>query len=377
MTRGRIPHEQEADGLPTYDSWHPAILRAVQRHREFHEGSRRWLVSVSVAIEKSAVEGQDRLPDFDDMDWHRDFDLYVEVRHERARRAALSRLEMDIDDDWLPGYFPYFGAGIHSSYFRGCMLHHGGGTSYAHSLIESASQSDRLVVDLDGFWPRLLARGLAYARDHADGILPATLRGGNGPMDMANAVLGNVMFTEFYDAPDAMQRLMAVCTECLKTVFAFQKSHCSQIVGGYVAPMGPLWIPSDSIGHISLDAACLTGPDVFQEFEQPHLKALVPPGGGLVIHTHMLGRKAFGAMCATPGWLLFAPADDPGQPPLVDECAQMLDAIGQVPLLLRVPLGRLNDVLPMLQGHRVVVCVDAATDDEARRVTERVRSAER
>ena len=39
-------------------------------------------------------------------------------------------------------------------------------------------------------------------------------------------------------------------------------------------PMGALWVPDPMAGHISLDAACLAGPDLYDEFEKPYLEAI-------------------------------------------------------------------------------------------------------
>lgn len=347
---------------------HPAIVRAVARHREFFAGTRRYLVKVYVPVTCADLEP---VPAFDTLDWARDFDDYVRTNVANAVRRARARLALGIDDDTIPCYHPYFGISIHASFFGGAVSF-GGGTSYMAPLISRAADWPQLRADFSNPWTQRLLRGLAYCRDHGEGVLCACLRGANGPLDMVNAVLGEALFTEIYDDAENLGHTLDVCTRAALDAFAVQKQHASCIEGGYIVPMGGLWVPAPMAGHISLDAACLMHPDSFVRYERPWIETMADACTGFMVHTHMLGRHAFRAMCETRGVALFAPVDDPKQPPLLDDLDATLAAAGDVPLMLSVPTNRLDDVLPRCCGRRTVLCVTAESADAARALLDRI-----
>lgn len=347
----------------------PVLSRVVERHREFFAGTRDYLVKINVPLD--CRDGWQQGKAFDDLDWERDFDDYVRINVENGKLGARCRLALGIDDDSIPFYHPYFGISIHHSFFGGKVTF-SGGTSYAAPVIDCAADWPQLHADPHHPWLQKLARGLDYARTHGDGVLFASYRGGNGPLDMANGVLGDALYIEFYDDPENLHRLMDICTQATLMTFDLQKAHNSEIAGGRIVPMGGLWAPDPVIGHISLDAACLASPSLYDEFEKPYLERLTASTGGVIVHTHMLGRHCFPAMCRTQGVRLFAPADDPGQPLLVDVLAEVLDAIGDVPLMLSIPKERLAEILPHFQGRRAIFLLSAADAGEAHRLLAQV-----
>ena len=345
---------------------HPAIARAVTRHREFFAGTRRFLVKIHVPVQTEPVPA----PAYDGLDWDRDFDAYVQGGVANGVRQARTRLDLGLDDDTIPAYYPYFGIAIHHAFFGGeVVFSHG--TSYAAPVIDRAAQWPELRPTVENPWLQRLGRGLAYCRDHGEGVLLASFRGGNGPRDMVNGVLGNNLFTEIYDDPEAVGRLLDVSTDAVRLTFDWQRAHCTVLDGGCICPMGGLWLPA-GVGHVSLDAACLAGPSAFDTFERPWLARLADTLGGLVIHTHMLGRGVFAAMCRTRGFLVFAPVNDPNCPAVLDDLDAILADCGDVPLMLDLPTEGLADILPKFAGKRAVFTLYAPDIDAARRVLDEV-----
>ena len=342
---------------------HPAITRAITRHREFFAGTRDYLVKVSVPVNAPRVAEP---PLYDELDWDNDFQRYVIGNVANNVEQARARLNSDINDDTIPAYFPYFGISIHHSFFGG-KVSFSHGTSYAENVINNAGEWGKLNPDSNNIWLRRLAWGLAYARDHGEGVLLASMRGGNGPLDMANGVMGNELFTEIYDDPENMHRVMDICTNAILQSFQVQTENCSDIAGGRMVPMGGLWVPTPMIGHISLDAVCLTGPAAYETYEHPCLELMADKTTGFIIHTHMLGHRLFPLMLKTRGIKLFSPVDDPNTPTLIDELDSVLAVMGEVPLQLHIPKERLQEILTKLQGHRAVITISAIDADDARR----------
>jgi hypothetical protein len=346
-----------------------SILRTVQRHKEFYNRKRNFLVKVDVPLDCENMLKPEI--NFNDLDWDRDFDEYVESRVENGKTRSRRRIQMGLEDDYIPYYHPYFGISIHHSFFGG-KVRFGGGTSYADHFISNASEWENLKYDINSKWVQMLAKGMAFCRDHGEGVLAASLRGGNGPLDMANGVMGNELFTELYDDPDNLHKVMEICYESVLSIFKLQKQNCSKIVGGHIAPIGNFWIPESCIGHISFDAACLAGPNVFDEFEKPYLNRLADETGGFIVHSHMLGKRMFKEMCSIKGMLVFAPVDDPNQPTLLDELDAVQEAVGDIPLLINIPEHRLDEALPKLAGRRAIIGLTATDPDNAKKQLEKV-----
>lgn len=351
------------------NAYHPDILAAAQRHKEFFEGRRPYLVKIEIPVQPTGP--QEREIPFDELDWERDFDANVRAQVANAVSLARTRLDMKLGDDWIPCYHPYFGISIHVSFFGGA-VHHGGGTSYADPVILRAADWEQLRADFSSPWPQRLGRGLAYCRDHGQGVLLASFRGANGPLDMANGVLGNALFSEYYDNPQDVHRVLKVCWPATLAAFEFQKKHCSKILGGHIVPMGNVWMPDPCVGHVSLDAACLSGPDSYEEFEVPYLARIVERVRGMFIHTHMMAWKMFANKCRTPGVWLFHPVDDPGQPKMLDKIDPVIEAAGDVPLLVEVNEDRFGEILPRFKNKRALIWAQARDASHARKVMEQI-----
>jgi hypothetical protein len=348
-------------------NYHPAIHRAVQRHQEFFEGKRDYLIKIEMPIEGDL----EKEISFDEVDWERNFDEYVRGRVANGVTKARIRMGLGLDDDYIPVYFPYFGISIHHSFFGG-KVKFGGGTSYAGPVISNADDWNNLHYDLDCPWIQKLIKGMAYCRDNGEGVLTASFRGGNGPLDMANGIMGNSFFTEIYDNPDGMDKVMEICYQSILGTFGLQRKSCTEIDGGHIVSMGSVWIPGNTIGHISLDAACLVGPNAFERFERPFLDRLAETTGGFFIHTHMLGWRFFKEMCRAKGILVFAPTDDPNQPKVIDKIDSVLNSVGTIPLLISVPAERFDEVLPKFNGRRAIFNLLAKDRNDAMRQMELV-----
>ena len=220
--------------MTTSTTYHPSIMRAATRFRQWYAGERDYLVQVHIPVQRDDLVPA---PAYDGLDWEQDFDAYVAGNVANAKKFAESRLDLDIYDDTIPAYFPYFGISIHSSFFGGAVSF-GGGTSYMEAVIARAADWATLRPDPQNVWLQRLLRGLAYCRDHGDGLLLAAYRGANGPMDMANAVLGNAFFTEIYDDPENTHRVLEICTRGIQLTFDMQRQQISEIAGGHVNGSG-------------------------------------------------------------------------------------------------------------------------------------------
>jgi hypothetical protein len=365
---------------------HPELVRIVNRHKQFYAGERGCLIKISIEPQKNEIaeENAPRSKEIADMrdrllSWPQDNDsgwddvfkpYYMECVRDAAIRAKR-RLDMGLGDDCIPFYQPSTGSAEHHALFGGKVAF-GGGTSWVRPVIGKACEYEGLRFDLSNIWVRRITEAMAYARDNGRGVLPASLRGGNGPLDMANGAMGDAVFTELLDDEEGMRRILDICAEACEAMYRLQQDCASHIMGGYIGGHGNLWIPAPMFGHVSADASLLTGPELYSRFEKKRIECLAAKFGGLYLHTHMVGWRMFGEYAKTDGVKIMRPANDPNQKTLVGRLEETLDAIGGVILVIPVEPGELGRALEVLGGRRAVFEISAAGRDDALRQMEQI-----
>lgn len=380
----------------TNEAFHPALLAAVQRNRDFFSGKRQYLVKVKLlgvddnsfgvkaykdavenlsAEERKAMEAMQgklvpEIP-YEGLDWKNDFDKYYKSRVQNAKVRAEYRLNMDLGDDYIPSYFPYFGIAIHHAFFGG-HVDFNGGTSYCHPVIEKAEQWEDLHFSVENEWTQRLGEAMSFCNEHGDGVLLASLRGGNGPMDMANGVLGNQLFLDLMLDEENAEHLMQVCADACDAMYQFQQSCASEICGGRIAAQGSLWMPKPMFGHISSDAAHMAGPSLYNEFEKPLIEKLAEKYQGFLFHSHMMGHRMHRDFANTKGIDILRPVEDPNQPTIKEKIDDLLAQLGQKVLMLEVLKEDIPDIIPKFKEKRGIFELTARSRADAQEQLEQI-----
>lgn len=373
---------------------HTEVKNAIDKHREFYEGKRNYLFKFYIPgydlsnwpieerhekvisnklkndYENMVSQFVEEIP-YDGLDWDVQFEDYYKRRVHNMKIRAEHRLAMGIGDEYIPTYFPYFGNGIHHAFFGG-KLTFKGGTSYCHKVIERAEEFGKLHYDIHNKWMERLARAMRYCRDHGDGVLFAALRGGNGPMDMANGIMGNSVFTEFLEDEDNMQKVMKICADSCDAMYQFQKENASQVCNGYITGQSNLWMPDPMFGQISVDAAHLAGPHLYATFEKPYIEKLTDKYQGFLLHTHMMGWMMQGTFATSKGIKIVRPSNDPHRPTVVEKLEFLLDEIKDSTLLMEVSKDEIEKVMPHFKGRKGIFELTAADRDDAMDQMERI-----
>ncbi len=370
----------------SYTSYHPALLNAVKHHQEFFEGTRSCLIKVHTHINESQEKDTNvkakyqamqknfvaDVP-YDGLDWNKDFGNYYRSAVHNAKVQAEFRLDLGLGDDYIPGYYPYFGTAIHHAAFGG-KVKFGGGTSYCYPVIQEACEWENLHFSLQNEWMQRLGEAMTYCRDHGDGVLLASLRGTNGPMDTANGVLGNQLFLDLLLDPENAEQVMRISTEACDTMYQFQQECASEICGGFIVPTAGLWMPKPMFGHISVDASLLTGPSIYNEFEKKWIEKLAEKYEGFQLHTHMIGLNMHEDYAATKGIKLICPANDPKQPTVLEKLDELLESVGEIPLMISVDRADIHEVVPRFKGKRCVLSLFANSRKDALEQIEQVHT---
>ena len=223
-----------------------------------------------------------------------------------------------LDDDSIPCLYPRFGIAEHSAFIGG-EVEFSADTSYVHPCIRDWSDLDRLELRDDQPWLRLLLDGLRYLAEQSAGRFAVMQRGAMGPLDLANALRGNDLFTDFYDSPAEVHRLLEFCTQACRFYIDHQRRAVPAIAGGTMSGCY-VWMPGNSAGHLSEDASVLCSAAQYREFGRPYTARLVAPFDHAFMHLHTAGARTFPDILSILRLDFIELANDPNTPRGITLC---------------------------------------------------------
>ena len=180
------------------------------------------------------------------------------------------------------------------------------------------------------------------------------------PLDLANALRGNELFTDFYDCPEQVTELLRRCTA---TTIAFE-ADLRRMLGA--RPGLPFWgalAPADAL-FVSEDAMDLCGPALAAQWGKPWTARLRDHFGRVAIHHHMLGAPVQSVIGSIARQSLVQISNDPNCPPAAAQLADLAAASGDNALMFDCDYRAVPALRPALARRRAVV-VTATGDDLA------------
>ena len=280
-----------------------------------------------------------------------------------------------LNDDWIPLLKPRLGIAEFSC-FLGGEVKYGGDTSYHIHPLNDISDWRSLRLDRSQPHYAALLDGMAYLKEKGKeyGFF-ASLRGVDGPMDIANAVRGNELFYDFYDNPEETKAFLNMCAEAAFWNHENQRKLATDVMGGMLAGMD-VWMPGNAIGHISEDATCLCSPETYLEFGLPYTKKLVDRYDFAVLHVHSLGRKLIPLFRQMEKIRVFQLSPDPNQPSSIETYREYADALEGTTVIVDMTAQEFWENLDFLKGRRSIVHLLAPSKQEALEIVETVRGTD-
>ena len=343
--------------------------KAMQRNAEFiRDRSKKGVLIRVTGFGPAEMPQTDALETFD---LPREIGRYCDQIIERFLRFRDAHDRFD--DDWIPCLKPYLGIAEHSC-FLGGKVTYGGNTSYHHPAIDDIHDWVRLRTDINTPHYRALLEGMAYLKDRSEryGFYSA-LRGGDGPMDIANAVRGNDLLYDFYDEPEAVKAFMNFCMHAAAWTFSNQYPLASEVNGGYISGMST-WMPKNSIGHLSEDASCLCSLAMYARFGYPFTSKLLEKYDYAMMHVHSLGRACIPLIAEMEKIGTFQLSGDPNQPDAIDVYKHYADVLLDRTVLLDMTPEQVMDNLDFLKIGKTIINLEAESPEEAERVLDTVRA---
>ena len=146
-----------------------------------------------------------------------------------------------LDDDSVPCICPQFGIGEHSAWL-GMEMRLQEATCLPVPLLEDLSEVDKLVLREETRWYRYMEEGYRYLRSRQDGAFLLSVRGALGPMDLANALRGDDLFTDVLLDPTGVHKLMGFCTRALVWWYPRILRWADQVEGGHIFMYTGSWM---------------------------------------------------------------------------------------------------------------------------------------
>jgi hypothetical protein len=288
------------------------------------------------------------------------FDLETQLEEQLDLRLASHRptfeSKADIDDDWLPHVHPFFGISEHSAWL-GMDVRLQEATSLPVPIVHGPGDLARLVRNEQAVWFRRMQRAYAHLRRRQDGTFIVSVRGTMCPMDMANAVRGDELYTDFYDQPAFVHALLSRLEELTAWYFGHLLSWCDQFEGGHVFGYTGTWLPAGTIGHLSNDATMLCAPAIYDEFGFPYEARLIARFGRAIYHIHNQHLHYVPKLATLSGLMLIEVTHDPKTVHPLENLEEIVARTGDVPLLLRPSSDLLRRHIGKLVGRRTMLDV--------------------
>ncbi len=347
-----------------------AIRKRVDRYEQFYRSNRPGDLLIVVRQNPYWVTKKNLF----DYDFERGGHLAMAEDMARCAEGMLAQSEV-AGDDLIPWMSPDFGIAIHHTYVIDMPVTFAEWTSWAdHPLADEDGYTrlDEVAYNPDNRWVRLIREVIRYWKARA--FQPYLVNGHHhfSPLDMANALRGNALFTDFYDVPEQVTELLRRCTD---TIVAHELDLRREIGPQPGMPFWGALAPQDSL-FLSEDAMDMIGPALSAQWGQPWSAKVRHAVGGLAVHHHMMGAAVQGVIGQTVRNSLIQISNDPNCPPAADKLLELYEASGGNALMFDCSLAdlrRLKPVLPRLRAIAVVAVGDDAV--AAREAVELIRSA--
>ncbi|HEY3342760.1 MAG TPA: hypothetical protein VGK81_12110, partial [Anaerolineae bacterium] len=205
---------------------------------------------------------------------------YWDVLIENALISIADRT--DLNDDWMPGIEAHYGFGSLGAVYSDAALTFTDTTSYIEPALERLEDVDALDLARERFWARVFVDVARYLSEKSERRFLVSAYPNPSPLDVANLLRGNAIFTDVYEQPELFQRLLQ---RCLAGAIANMRRILQAIhnPGGGTLAFNR-WIPQGAV--LLEDAADLISPKLYREIGLPYTQRMIDDAGGAYLHHH-------------------------------------------------------------------------------------------
>ena len=346
------------------------IRRVIGRSRAFYRASEpgHFLIHAHAPVDAPAI------PPLDSFDLDRQLATWLD--HALAAARAEWRGRAGLDDDAIPSICPRFGIAEHTAWL-GAEVRLQTDTCLPVPLLREPEDLYRLTLSGETPWYRRMKASYDYLRSRQDGTFVLSVRGAMMPMDIANALRGDVLFSDFLLNPEFAHCLIRFLTGGVDWYYRRLRSWADELDGGHVMFYHGSWMGPDVLGHVTNDAAMLCSRRIYEQFGFPYERELCGRYGQVLYHVH--NEKLHFAPCVAqlPNLALFEVTNDPKKPPAAEDLPRVLAAVNSPRLILHAASDQVRQRIGELKQRNVFLNVTCRDRADAEDIVAFVRAASR
>lgn len=233
-----------------------------------------------------------------------------------ARKAVL--------DDAIPTLAVNLGIGDYSAFVTGDIFF-SKDTSWSRPSLKNIKDYKKLEpLGTAQWYKRFLQICESIITNSKGSGIPFT-RGFFSPLDLAESLRGQDIYTDFYDDPDGVHELLNFCADATikfaEDIYSIAREH----IGNEKFSM---WFMDGAI-NMSEDIACMISADTYTEFAAPHTQRVINHFGRGFMHTHSRAMYLVREICRLDNVVNLWLATDPNQPRPIENLEKLIqDADG-------------------------------------------------
>lgn len=296
--------------------------------------------------------------------------------------ACMDRYEVfwekrkNLDDDLIPSLRPFYGIAEHSAFVGGKVVF-GGDTSYhEHPLTDwSMLENLRCMEENENF--SMLMESMEYLKEKGQqkGFF-AALRGADGPMDMANAIRGNELFTDFYDEEENVHKLGDFCAKAAQWTYDHQLERVDIVNDGVMSGFG-VWLPGHSVGHFSEDWSGMCSARFYEEFGVLHTQKMLEKYDCGLVHVHAMGRHVIPLIASIDKIKYVEISEDPNQISPIEVYRYYEEELKDKIVMIVLTSEEIKNNLDLISRNKNILLPKAKTIEEAKEILHVIREGTR
>lgn len=222
-------------------------------------------------------------PILEEYDFENDLDKYVDDF--LTYQEELFEVRANIKDDWIPSVVPYLGISEFSAFISG-EITFGRDTSWVDPVLRERSDLNLLKLDPQNKWFKILSMYTEFTLERIFKFRIPFARGYYSPLDLAWALRGEKIYSDFYDDPKWVHSLLKFCLDATEW---FARSQINIILSPKYTHILSNWYCAQNRIAVSEDISSLCSPEHYKTFGKPYTQKLFERFGLGEIHCHSSG----------------------------------------------------------------------------------------
>lgn len=342
------------------------IVSRIERYKRFYNNGEKGSILVVVNLPGGESTTAVNFREFN-FNNEKDHKKYWEVLVDH--QMEVIRQHEDIDDDFIPGIDLYYGFGSFGGVYCDSEIVFTDDTSYMKPVIESWDKAPGLLYSGDRFWSHIFVEAARYLSKKGYGLFMVDAYPSPSPLDVANLLRGNDLFTDFHEYPDELKKFLNLSSQAVVENAKTIRKALDNPWGGTFA--FNKWIPGGLL--LLEDAADLCSPQIYQEFGLSYTQNVITEMGGAYIHHHSLGRQQYRNITMLKGLFVQQISSDPNCTRPMKDMDFLLGEVGDTVVELECLPEEVYSYIDHLRKGRFIISVDCTDKEEAQELVSFVR----